>query len=228
MWTRRARKSRGKSLKGKNMKSHCRGGLLASRARGGKSNTRTVVLLVCLAIVSAAAGSVIYYFARDLDELCVIEEGKYYRSAQPQGRDYRVLRRLGIQKVISFRGYARVPGLLAEEQAACQAAGAEFVNIHISAHLPTEEHLEQFMTEVLTAKGPVLGHCEHGKTRAAMMAATYRVMIQGWAVDHAVETEMYSRKPGMNAQKVKDVAELVRRFKQSHPDMVQVARASAH
>jgi protein tyrosine/serine phosphatase len=37
------------------------------------------------------------------------------------------------------------------------------------------------------AKGPVLMHCKHGSDRTGLMAAMYRVVVQGWSKEDALE-----------------------------------------
>jgi protein tyrosine/serine phosphatase len=36
------------------------------------------------------------------------------------------------------------------------------------------------------ARGPVLIHCKHGSDRTGLMAAMYRVVVQGWSKDDAL------------------------------------------
>jgi protein tyrosine/serine phosphatase len=37
------------------------------------------------------------------------------------------------------------------------------------------------------SKGPVLMHCKHGSDRTGLMAAMYRVIIQGWSKEEALD-----------------------------------------
>ena len=195
---------------------------LSTGARQGRSSARTVAFLVALLMVCAAGGGAIYYFVLSrADELGVVAQGKLYRSAQPSGWEYSVLDRLSIRRVISLRGYREDPELLEEEKAACAAAGAEFVHIPVESRLPTEEQIGKFMRAVQTAPGPVLVHCEHGKTRAGIMSAAYRVMVQGWSPEQAIESQLVGYHPSVDADKRTDAIDLTRRFKANHSDMLK-------
>jgi protein tyrosine/serine phosphatase len=104
-----------------------------------------------------------------------------YRSAQPTGAGLRSLEEKGVRTVISFRAYHDDRKLLK--------------NTHLrEVHIPINTWdirdaqvvatLRQLKRE---ADGPFLIHCQHGADRTGLMSAMYRIVVQGWDKQRAVE-----------------------------------------
>lgn len=124
-----------------------------------------------------------------------------YRSSQPRAPIADRLRRHGIATVVDLRTLEEDPAALAEERHECQTAGARFVHLPSLTRTPTDEQVGEFLRMARTpACQPVLVHCEHGKTRAGMMVAAFRIVVDGWSVDQAVE-EMQQYNYSINSTK---------------------------
>lgn len=53
---------------------------------------------------------------------------------------------------------------------------------------PKEEQVIKFLQIVAdNQRGPILVHCQHGADRTGIMCAVYRIVMQGWTKERAVE-----------------------------------------
>jgi tyrosine-protein phosphatase SIW14 len=108
-----------------------------------------------------------------------------YRGAQPTEEGFRQLKALGVRTVIDFRSYHTTKKQV-------EAAGLTAVEIPLKADLgsvpPDEEAIRKFFEVVLDpARQPVYIHCAFGKDRTGTMAAIYRLEVDGWTPDEAIE-----------------------------------------
>ena len=54
--------------------------------------------------------------------------------------------------------------------------------------LPTVQQVERFLRLVRDpANGPVLVHCKRGRGRTGIMAAVYRMEVNGWPIERAIQ-----------------------------------------
>ena len=118
---------------------------------------------------------------------CVNE--RFYRGAQPQGRDYEGLAAMGIKMVIDLQREGD-----ADEQRLVETAGMKFVRIPMSdKSYPSPQVADEFLTLVNDpANQPVFVHCRGGRHRTGAMTALYRITNDGWSADRAfVEMKQY-------------------------------------
>ncbi len=171
------------------------------------------LLLVLIPVGLLFTGGLTYQDLRRPDKLETVVPGKLYRSEQPKGMAFAVMQDLGIKRVISVRGYNNDPQMLAEEIEACTRAGVDFVHISITDQVPPKPSVKQFMEAVRTAPGPVLVHCEHGRSRTGMMLAAYRVLAEGWTVEDAIEDQLFMYYRSANAEQVEGLTKLLTQLK---------------
>ncbi len=113
-----------------------------------------------------------------------------YRSAQPRPESWPVLQAMGLRTVIGLRSHHT-------DAADTRRVGIEFVDLELQAGVtgstaPPEEEIKRFFEVVLDpARRPVLFHCAQGKDRTGTMAALYRIEVDGWTPDEAIE-EMHA------------------------------------
>jgi protein tyrosine/serine phosphatase len=108
-----------------------------------------------------------------------------YRGAQPTEEGLRQLKSMGVKTVIDFRSHHST-------KKAVEAAGMTALEIPLKADLgsvpPTDEELKAFFKAVLDpARQPLYIHCAFGKDRTGTMAAVYRLEIDGWTAQEALE-----------------------------------------
>jgi protein tyrosine/serine phosphatase len=108
-----------------------------------------------------------------------------YRGAEPTEEGFRQLKSMGVKTVVDFRNFHSTKKQV-------EAAGMKAVEIPLKAHLesvpPTEEELRTFFKVVLDpANQPCYIHCKFGKDRTGTMAAVYRLEMDGWSPDEAMQ-----------------------------------------
>jgi protein tyrosine/serine phosphatase len=108
----------------------------------------------------------------------------YYRGAQPEGRDYADLAKMGVKTVIDLTrdGRADEPGLV-------QRAGMKFYRIPLTTSAaPSAAAVNQFLKLVNDpANFPVFVHCQGGRHRTGAMTAVYRMTNDNWTADKAYQ-----------------------------------------
>ncbi|HEY7475387.1 MAG TPA: tyrosine-protein phosphatase [Vicinamibacterales bacterium] len=107
---------------------------------------------------------------------------RYYRGAQPDGRDYADLAALGVKTVIDLTRDGRK-----DEDRLVAAAGMRFQRIPLTTwDRPSEAAVAQFLKLVTDpANLPVYVHCQGGRHRTGVMTAVYRMTQDGWSADQA-------------------------------------------
>jgi protein tyrosine/serine phosphatase len=110
---------------------------------------------------------------------------KYYRGAQPSGRDYGDLAALGIKAVINLASDDADP----HEQGMVEASGMRYFQLPMTTHEPpTPARLVEFLSLVTDqANQPVFVHCVGGRHRTGVMTAVYRMTQDRWTAAQAFE-----------------------------------------
>jgi tyrosine-protein phosphatase SIW14 len=108
-----------------------------------------------------------------------------YRGGQPTEEGLKQLKAMGIKTVIDFRSHHST-------RKQVEAAGMTPVEIPLKADLgsvpPDDDALKKFFEVVLDpARQPVYIHCAFGKDRTGTMAAVYRLEVDGWTPDEALQ-----------------------------------------
>lgn len=104
-----------------------------------------------------------------------------YRGGQPDTDGFVALEQMGIRTVVSLRVF-NVDG--------SRLRGRDFRYVHISfkAYHPEDEDVLEFLQVVSDpANWPVFVHCKWGADRTGMMIAAYRMVVDGWSCDEAVD-----------------------------------------
>jgi tyrosine-protein phosphatase SIW14 len=106
-----------------------------------------------------------------------------YRGAQPEGRDYEDLKKLGVKTIVNLTSDDAEPN----EKASAESAGMAYVQIPMTTHTaPTSAQLAQFLSIVNDpASQPVYVHCVGGRHRTGVMTAAYRMTHEGWSGEQA-------------------------------------------
>jgi protein O-mannosyl-transferase len=100
-----------------------------------------------------------------------------YRGAQPCDEGMKQLEKLGIKTVVNLREFY-------------SDSNANISDEHISVKPwhPEDEDAVRFL-KIVTDKSrtPVFVHCQYGADRTGTMCAIYRIAVQGWSKDEAIE-----------------------------------------
>jgi protein tyrosine/serine phosphatase len=154
------------------------------RRKGNSIRTYLAAILAAIAMAVPAGAQ-----AGDISSIRVDNFGKvnerYYRGAQPAGRDYTDLATLGVKTIINLTS----DDAQADEPALAVAAGMRYVQIPMSTHTaPTPAQLAQFLGIVNDpASQPVYVHCVGGRHRTGVMTAAYRMTQEAWTSDRAFQ-----------------------------------------
>jgi len=103
-----------------------------------------------------------------------------YRSALPDGGAVPLLKNLKVATVINFLPEADSNWL--------SGPGINQVQLpYRTNHVDDADVLKTLRAiQAAEASGPVLMHCKHGSDRTGLMAAMYRVVVQGWSKEDAL------------------------------------------
>jgi protein tyrosine phosphatase (PTP) superfamily phosphohydrolase (DUF442 family) len=107
-----------------------------------------------------------------------------YRGEQPTADGRRNLERLGIRTFVNLRSFHSDREVLGNSR-------LNYEHITMKAWHPEEKEIVRFLKIVSDpGKTPVFVHCQHGSDRTGTMCAVYRMVIQGWSKDQAIEEMM--------------------------------------
>lgn len=108
------------------------------------------------------------------------------RGGQPRSKGFRFLKDHGFKTVISLREHH-------DEKEPVEAAGLKWIHIPLQADLtgsspPTDNQIQAFFGAILDpVNQSVYFHCALGKDRTGTMAALYRMEVDGWTAEEAIE-----------------------------------------
>lgn len=103
-----------------------------------------------------------------------------YRSALPDSNSAPLLEKLKIGTVINFLPESDADWLKSPDIRQVQLT-------YRTNHVDDSDVLAALRAiQEAEANGPVLMHCKHGSDRTGLMAAMYRVVIQGWSKEDAL------------------------------------------
>jgi protein tyrosine/serine phosphatase len=104
-----------------------------------------------------------------------------YRGAQPNADGMRALQEMGIKTVIDLRAFHSDANLAAGTRLALEA-------ISFKTWHPEDKDIVRFLQLVTDPRRePIFVHCQHGADRTGLMIAIYRVAVDGWTKDEAIE-----------------------------------------
>lgn len=111
-----------------------------------------------------------------------------WRSRQPRGSDWEVLKNIGIKTVIDLQA-AEVQ----EESRLCALYDIKLYTLPLSSVFPPSgENLRSALIQLERATGDVLVHCLQGVDRTGFVVGKRRINAQGWTKQQAAE-EMIQR-----------------------------------
>lgn len=160
-----------------------------SKARGVSGSgmpqnlLRTIVVLLMLGAVSAAGRDTNWAAKVNLAGLPNLHRvtDNIYRCAQPTAAGMRNAEKMGIKTVISLRAFHT-------DKDEIDSTKMKRERISFNTWHPEEEDVVEFLKIVTnTNGGPYLVHCLHGADRTGTMIAIYRMAVQGWAKDDAIQ-----------------------------------------
>ena len=106
---------------------------------------------------------------------------RLYRGAQPTAEGFRQLEKMGIKTVVDLRSFH-------SDRDEMKGTDLAYEHITMRPWHPEDKDLVRFLKIVNDpTRTPVFVHCQHGADRTGTMVAIYRVAVEGWTKDGAVE-----------------------------------------
>lgn len=104
-----------------------------------------------------------------------------YRGAQPDAQGIKELERLGVKTIIGLRSAHSDKAILGDAKIAYEAIPMQAWNMR-------EDDVVRFL-QLATDKNrqPVFVHCQYGSDRTGVMCAAYRVAVDGWTKQQAID-----------------------------------------
>ena len=147
--------------------------------------------IATLMIALVALGGWIYRTSvfRPAKNFHVVDENKFYRSAQLRGYELEeAVRIYGIKTVVNLRGSQPGEWWFDEEKAALEKLGVKHENIGFSTeHLQTKEDWARYNEILRTAERPILIHCRSGADRTSEATAVYMMDHMGKTREEALK-----------------------------------------
>jgi protein tyrosine/serine phosphatase len=104
-----------------------------------------------------------------------------YRGAQPDAEGFRQLKALGIKTVVNLRSFHSDRDEMGDVRLRSE-------HIWFKAWHAEDHEVVRFLKIVTdTNHTPVFVHCQHGADRTGTMCAIYRLAVQGWTKDAAIQ-----------------------------------------
>ena len=104
-----------------------------------------------------------------------------YRGGQPTAEGMIQLKELGIKTIVNLRSTHSDRDELGETGLACKHIKMTTWNTH------TEDAVRFLRIVTDSNCTPVFVHCKHGSDRTGTMCAIYRITVQGWSKNQAIE-----------------------------------------
>ena len=104
-----------------------------------------------------------------------------YPGAQPRQQGLRELRELGIKTIVNLRD-------VQQDADAIESFGFAYHHFPTQPWEIDEDAIITFLKEVTDESAqPVFIHCHHGSDRTGVLCAAYRVVVQDWSKQDAIE-----------------------------------------
>jgi len=146
-----------------------------------------------------------------------------YRGAQPSPEGFRQLAAMGIDIVVDARLSQK-----GSEKKVVTAAGMQYISIPWHCMFPKDKAMAQFLAVVRdNPKKKVFVHCRLGDDRTGMMVAAYRMAVDNWTPEAALNEMLQF---GMNRQICFPLLKYERKFPErlkKNPDL-RAAVVAAH
>ena len=104
-----------------------------------------------------------------------------YRGAQPKEEGILELKKMGVKTIINLRSNHSDRDIM-------KNSDISYKNIPMTAADPKIEDVITFLSIIKDSNNtPVFVHCRYGADRTGMMCAIYRIYVQGWKKENAID-----------------------------------------
>lgn len=103
-----------------------------------------------------------------------------YRSEQPSKKGFRELKASGIKTIINLRR-------LKDDHKKAKNTQLHLEHLRLKSSEINEQDIITALQILLNAEKPVLIHCWHGSDRTGIITAAYRIVVENWPKEKAIE-----------------------------------------
>jgi len=104
-----------------------------------------------------------------------------YRGAQPTAQGMKQLKQMGVKTVINLRSFHSDRDKIGE-------TGLAYEHMYVKAWHPEDKEVVRFLQIVTDPdRIPAFVHCQHGADRTGTMCAIYRIVVEDWSREEAIE-----------------------------------------
>ena len=104
-----------------------------------------------------------------------------YRGAQPSSEGMKQLEKLGVKTVVDLRSFH-------SDRDELKGTSLTYEHISMTALTPEDKDVVRFLKVATDPnRTPVFVHCKQGADRTGTMCAIYRIAVEGWSKDDAIE-----------------------------------------
>jgi len=107
-------------------------------------------------------------------------DARLYRSAQPNDEGMVAAEQLGIRRVLDLREYH-------SDTDEAAGTGLALYRVPMNAGKIRDEDVVRALRIITASDTPILVHCWHGSDRTGTIVAMYRILVQGWSREAALD-----------------------------------------
>lgn len=169
-------------------------------------NRNAVILAAMAAVLPPVCAETVTETAAPIEaedvKNCYRLSPELYRSGQPGNDGFKALEKLGLKSVLNLREYH-------SDDDEAEGTGLRLYRLKLAAGKVTRKELMNCLLVISSAPKPILVYCWHGSDRTGIVCAAYRIVMQGWTPEKALE-ELMDERFGHHRSYYSNLAELVR------------------
>jgi protein tyrosine/serine phosphatase len=156
-----------------------------NREGGRRARVRVRRGLLFLVLPFLLLAAAVYWDFEIQANFGVVVPAKLYRSGQPGEEQLEEwIREYGLRSILDFRHSVPV-----YEKTVAERYGVRLYHLPFSARTGLTRERWQEIRDLLTREEnlPLLYHCQSGSDRTGLVTALYRMEVQGWPLDEALQ-----------------------------------------
>ncbi|NRD22634.1 dual specificity protein phosphatase family protein [Winogradskyella litoriviva] len=101
------------------------------------------------------------------------------RSEQPSKSGFKELETAGVKTIINLRR-------LRDDNKKAEDTNLQLEHLPLATKQITEDDIIEVLKLITSAEKPILIHCWHGSDRTGVMVAAYRIVVENWTKEDAI------------------------------------------
>jgi protein tyrosine/serine phosphatase len=103
-----------------------------------------------------------------------------YRSEQPDSQAMDDLEKFGVRRVLNLRQFN-------DDNDEAEETDLQLFHVPFNAAMIKEVYVVESLKIITSSDEPILVHCWHGSDRTGTIVAMYRIVVQGWTKEAAID-----------------------------------------